>query len=105
MHRFRLVWLVLGILVLAIVAAGFATVAYGLYLGRYPVPFGFFPAFGLGWLIVMVLFGVLAVRLGSRPWRYNRHDPAMQLLRERYARGEITKEQFAQMSRDLIDER
>ena len=31
-------------------------------------------------------------------WRY---DGASQILRERYAKGEITKEQFDQMMRDL----
>ncbi len=35
----------------------------------------------------------------NRGWR--EEDRALQLLRERYARGEITKEQFDQMSNDL----
>jgi uncharacterized membrane protein len=30
------------------------------------------------------------------------HDGALQILRERYAKGEITKEQFDQMRRDLM---
>src|SRR5574341_1450171 len=34
-----------------------------------------------------------------RYWRYG--DDAYYILRERYARGEITKEQFEQMMRDL----
>lgn len=32
-------------------------------------------------------------------------DPAMEALRQRYARGEITKEQFDQMARDLQSHR
>ena len=100
---FRIVWLVLGLLVLGLVVTGFVSVAYNLYLGHYPIRYDYFPVFGFGWLIVMILFGVFAVRLGSRPWRYRRFDPAMLLLRQRYARGEITKEQFSQMAQDLQD--
>ena len=36
-----------------------------------------------------------------RRWRYYGWDSAGQILRERYARGEITREQFDQMTRDL----
>ena len=106
MCRFlRLICLLIGLLVIVLVVAAIASVTYGLYLGQYPLRSGFFPVLGLGWLVVMILFGVFAVRLGSRPWRYRRYDPAMQLLRERYARGEISKEQFSQMAQDLKDRR
>lgn len=87
-----------------LVGIGFVSVSYGLFVGQYPLRTGYFPFLGLGWLFVMVLFAVFAVRLGTRPWRYRRYDPAMQLLRTRYARGEITKEQFAQMAQDLKDD-
>ncbi len=37
---------------------------------------------------------------GGRGWSYG-GDSAMQVLRERFARGELTKEQFEQMRKDL----
>ena len=105
MHRspFRLLWLAIAALFVVLVGIGFATVLYGLYVGQYPLRPGYFPFLGLGWLFVMILFALFALRLGTRPWRYRRYDPAMRLLRARYARGEITKEQFAQMAQDLRD--
>ena len=102
--RFRLVWLAIAALFLVAFAVGFGLV-YGLYIGQYPLRYGYFPFLGLGWLLVMIFFAVFAVRLGSRPWRYRRYDPAMMFLRERYARGEIAKEQFTQMAQDLQDSR
>ena len=107
MHRsqFRLLWLVILALFVAVVSVAFASTLYGLFVGQYPLRAGYFPFLGLGWLFVMVLFAVFAVRLGSRPWRYRRFDPAMHLLRARYARGEISKDQFMQMAQDLRDSR
>ena len=67
---------------------------------------GFFP----GELLVffLVIFIVLFVarllfwrsRRGSMR-RYWRQDESVRILRERYARGEITRDQFDQMLRDL----
>jgi uncharacterized membrane protein len=37
---------------------------------------------------------------GGRGWYYG-GDSAMQVLRERFARGEITQAQFEQMRKDL----
>ncbi len=34
-------------------------------------------------------------------WDWWRHDSALDILRERYARGEITKEQYDKMAEDL----
>ena len=72
------------------------------------------PMFGFGW--VWNVFGILfAIWIfsrifgwgwrGSRRYRYRGWYPddnnAYQIIRERYAKGEITKEQFDQMMRDL----
>jgi putative membrane protein len=53
----------------------------------------------LWWLLLLLAIGVLAKWLftGSRP----ASAQALELLRERYARGEISKEEFVQKKEDL----
>jgi putative membrane protein len=67
-------------------------------------PFPFFP-FHFGFLgIILLLFIILWVaRWNGRSHRasYLYHDKADEIARERYAKGEITKEQFEQMMQDL----
>ena len=72
------------------------------YYGR-PFPWLFFP-FGI---LFFILIGFFIIRIAFWPGRrgyYGRwqgwNDPN-EILRRRYARGEITKEQFEQMKRDL----
>ena len=48
---------------------------------------------GIVWLVKAVS------RSGSHPVE---HESALDIARKRYARGEITKEQFEQIKRDLI---
>jgi putative membrane protein len=63
--------------------------------------------FGLIWLILIVL--VVAYLLGWRPENLNLGGPRrerdertpLQILQERYARGEITKEEYERMRADL----
>jgi len=64
----------------------------------------------LAFMVVWVVFWVLvvgAIVLAVRAfWRPQAHfappgDAALEILRERYARGEITREQFEEMRRDL----
>jgi putative membrane protein len=96
---------------LALLLSFFALVVYrGFGLGRpFFVDFGGGLFFGLFSLLLLLIVISFVLRLVFRPWRrgwygrgrYGRYDPAMQQLRERYARGEITKEQFEQMARDL----
>ena len=62
----------------------------------------------LGWVLLNLaplILGAIAAVLGIR-WllkggRASRHDPAIAVLRERYARGEISKEEFEAKLRDL----
>lgn len=74
----------------------------------FPYWFGFFP---FGWffffpLIFLAFFAFRWFFWGCWGWGRGRYygeyfDPALIMLRERYAKGEITKEQFDQMTRDL----
>jgi putative membrane protein len=63
--------------------------------------------FGLIWVLLIVL--VVAYLAGWRPENLNLGGPrewrddksAQEILRERYARGEISKEEFERMRADL----
>lgn len=62
-------------------------------------PFGFF-------FIFFIIFAVSRLIFWPWGWGWRRgywyhQDEAAEILRQRYARGEITKDQFAQMMRDL----
>ena len=73
-------------------------------IGIYP-PFYYFP-----WWIIFPLFFFGLFFFGFRWWRcgywwgsrgYYAHDSALEVLRERFAHGEITKDQYDQMRKDL----
>ena len=58
----------------------------------------------LGGLIALILLAVFAwgrSRTGQSGETRASSDRAIEILKERYARGEITKEQYEQMRRDL----
>lgn len=63
--------------------------------------------FGLIWVLLIVF--VVAYLTGWRPENLNLGGPrdrsdeksALEILRERYARGEVTKEEFERMRADL----
>jgi putative membrane protein len=116
-------WAIIGISVFAILVA--ATILSGLFLfprvTRTPFYY-FFPFFPFGFfffafLWIFIIFGVLRWFFWwPWGWGYRRRwgyywgrgyygDDAYQILRERYAKGEITKDQFEQMSQDLDDQR
>ena len=73
--------------------------------GMHPMMWG---AWGIGMALVMFLFWalvivgvVLAIRWLLTQGRESRADRALEILRERYARGEIGKEEFEARKRDL----
>ena len=69
----------------------------------YWYPFPFFPLVFIP-IIFLFFFGFRWFFWGcwGRSWCYGQYnDPAMSVLRERYAKGEITKEQLERMTRDL----
>lgn len=62
--------------------------------------------FGILGVIFLIFIIFWIARWLFRPWRgryhtWYREDDAHEIIRERYAKGEITKEQFEQMMRDL----
>jgi uncharacterized membrane protein len=66
----------------------------------------FFPiAFFVGFFLILVLISLAAWTVFSSRWRIinpgRGPDSALQIARERYAKGELTKEQFEQMTKDL----
>ncbi|TBH20507.1 SHOCT domain-containing protein [Thermus thermamylovorans] len=70
--------------------------------------YGYGPPGGLGWSLwawihPLLLLGllILGVYLVVRALTPRREDRALEILRERYARGEIDKETFERMKRDL----
>lgn len=67
----------------------------------------FMPFGGLGWLIIIglaIFFIVFLVRRGQAPNTpsgiHDRETP-LDVLKKRYARGEITREEFTAMKEDL----
>jgi uncharacterized membrane protein len=64
---------------------------------------------GWWWVIIIAIFLIMFLvrisyrRSRRRDWmqRHQGQNVPMRILQERYARGEITKEQFDQMSQDL----
>ena len=76
------------------------------------VPFGNFGwnfGFGFGWLIIIVsfiliIFGIVQlVRFGGSAGRRTLPDETpLDVLKKRYARGEITKEEFEAKKKDML---
>jgi uncharacterized membrane protein len=105
-------WLLVPILVAASFIA--VIVGLGLYFAStgvppfreyYWFPFPFFPLVFIP-VVILVFFGFRWFFWGcwgwGRGWNYGQYyDPAMVALRERYAKGEITKDQLEQMTKDL----
>ena len=76
--------------------------------GMHPM-WGVWGMWGIGMMFFMLLFWglvIVGVVLGIR-WlisqgKESRSDSALEILRQRYARGEINKEEFEARKKDLI---
>ncbi|MGI0080064.1 MAG: SHOCT domain-containing protein [Nitrososphaerales archaeon] len=104
--QFRHVRRVTGFVFAAVVLAVASLIVISIVFGRLSPPYP--PFFFFGWWIFIPLlffgfFFFFRFWWGWGYWWYPRrdYDPALEMLRERFARGEITKEQYEQMKRDL----
>ena len=77
------------------------------FWGMHPM-WGMWGAWGLGMMFMMLVFWgliivglVLGIRWLVSQGRESRSDSAMDILRQRYARGEIDREEFEARRRDL----
>jgi putative membrane protein len=77
------------------------------FWGMHPM-WGMWGAWGFGMMLMMLVFWgliivglVLGIRWLVSQGREFRSDAAMDILRQRYARGEIDKEEFEARKRDL----
>jgi putative membrane protein len=114
-------WIVGGILILLLIGVFVVPfVFFGGFERGYPGPgpyyggpYFFFP-FGFFIFIFIVFFAVRWIFWGwgwgwrrgryQGRWGYGYGGDATEILRLRYARGEITKEQFDQMKKDLDEQ-
>ena len=110
MHPMRWIWIGLGVLLLAFgglwLVSRTESYPYGYrmpMMGGFPL--GIFGAIFFFVLVMLVLRLVFWGSYGGYRRGYLRESQAEEILRERYARGEITKEQFDQMMRDVQRDR
>ncbi len=75
--------------------------------GMHPMS-GLWGVWGMAMMLMMAVFWgvviagfVLGIRWLARQGRESKADPALEILRQRYARGEINKEEFEARKRDL----
>jgi putative membrane protein len=58
-------------------------------------------------LAIVITAVVMLVRYaagrGNYPWQPERRMPGLDALKERYARGEISRDEYEQKKRDIID--
>jgi putative membrane protein len=65
---------------------------------------GWWMLFGSDWFFVFWGFVIwlFALVLGRSDSTESREDTALEILKRRYARGEITKEEYESMRRDIL---
>lgn len=88
-------------------AVAWAQPPYGRDWGTHPM-WWMWGAWGIGMMLIMLLFWgavivgiVLAIRWLLRQGREPRSDSALEILRQRYARGDLTKDDFDRMKKEI----
>ena len=88
-------------------AVAWAQPPYGWDGGTHPM-WWMWGAWGIGMMLIMLLFWgaavvgiVLAIRWLLRQGREPHSDSALEILRQRYARGDLTKDDFDRMRKEL----
>ena len=79
---------------------------HGMIFNNYSGWYGLIPMIAhLIFIIVLILFAVIFLRRhGSKIRAYRKqNDPALKILRERYAIGEIDTEEFQRRNKDLMN--
>jgi uncharacterized membrane protein len=88
----------------AVLIAIASLVTVGVLFGRFS-PLAYPPYFFFPWIFIPLFFFGFFFALRWWGWGYwnseRYYDSALEILRERFARGEITKDQYEQMGRDL----
>lgn len=94
------IWIYVAVIV-AVASLSAISLAFGRFSPTIYPPFFFFG----WWIFIPLFFAFFFFRWwgggywwGSRPYYY---DPSLETLRQRFARGEITKEQYEEMRKDL----
>jgi len=80
--------------------------------------YGYWPGFGFSWIFVCIfwvflVWGIIALFRGPRRYHHHGHmgmmmdkdndnDKALDILRERYAKGDITKEEYEEKKEHLM---
>ena len=109
-------WALAPLLIAVGLVAAFVGIALYAPAVASPPPGASYPwlwCFPFQWCVVIpvVFLGFLALRWflwggwwwGRAGWYYGGHyDPALEALRERYARGDITQEQYEEMRNELV---
>jgi uncharacterized membrane protein len=104
-HRRGLMgWVIGGLVILLLAGLFLVPLLYGLPTRPYAYPFPFF-FFPFGFLIFFfAIFFVVRVLFWGFGWGWRGqgyYGDATEILKQRYARGDISKDQFDQMMRDL----
>ena len=66
--------------------------------------YGLGMGFGFGWLLwIVIIIGIVyaATRILRAPGKSGNGETALDILNKRYARGEITREEFEKMKEDI----